>query len=77
MFNQRLSLIGRYTMMLTHEARLEDVIAYADFSESVNLTPPVDESTLEDIPTVSEVMDVFSGAVNFNASHIHKLNDGR
>ena len=64
-------------MVLSHEARLEDVIAYADFSETVNVSPPVDESTLEEVPTVSEVKDVSSGAVNFNESRIHNIQYGR
>ena len=68
---------GRYTILLSHEARLEDVIADADFSESVNVLPPVDESTIEEVPTVSELTDVTLGAVNFNGSRVHNIQHGR
>ena len=64
-------------MVLAHEAHLEDVIAYADFSESVNVSLPVDESTLEEVPAESELMDLASGAVFFNSSQMHKVPNGK
>ena len=68
---------GPYTMILGYEARIEEVIQYADFTKRVSPVQLVDESTVDEEPNLDDLHGLMDGYITLNNSDIHVLPWGK
>jgi len=64
-------------MILGSLARIEEVIQYADFTQRVSPVNLVDESTVDDEPSLDDLNGLLDGNITLNNSNLHVLSSGK